>query len=99
MKIEAGRPNADGIGTQRLEQPTVDRTSKGGRQADTGTDTDSVRLSTDAQLATTAAREAAAAPAIRQDKVEAARKALEAGTLGNDPQKLADKIIASMLEK
>jgi len=97
MKIDAGRPNAEGIGTQRLEQTTVDRTSKGGRQADTGAD--SVSLSTDAQLATTAAREAVAAPAIRQDKVDAARKALEAGTVGSDPRKLADKIISSLLEK
>lgn len=97
MKIEAGRPNAEGIGAQRLEQGTVDRSSKGGRQTDTGAD--SVSLSTDAQLATTAAREATAAPAIRQDKVEAARKALEAGTVGNDPRKLADKIISSLLEK
>jgi len=97
MKIEAGRPNAEGIGTQRLEQTNVDKTSKGGRQADTSAD--SVRLSTDAQLATTAAREAAAAPAIRQDKVEAARKALEAGSVGNDARKLADKIISSLLEK
>ena len=97
MKIEAGRPNAEGIGTQRLEQTTVDRTSKGGRHGDTGAD--SVSVSTDAQLATTAAREAAAAPAIRQDKVEAARKALEAGTVGADARKLADKIISSLLEK
>jgi flagellar biosynthesis anti-sigma factor FlgM len=97
MKIEAGRPNAEGIGTQRLEPTTVDKTSKGGRQADTSAD--SVSLSTDAQLATTAARQAAAAPAIRQEKVEAARKALEAGTVGNDPQQLADKIISSLLEK
>ena len=97
MKIEAGRPNAEGIGTQRLEQTTVDKASKGGRHADTGAD--SVSVSTDAQLATTAAREAAAAPAIRQEKVDAARKALEAGTLGNDPRKLADKIISSLLEK
>jgi len=97
MKIEAGRPNAEGIGTQRLEQTTVDKTSKGGRQADTAGD--SVSVSTDAQLATTAAREAAAAPAIRQDKVDAARKALAAGTVGNDSRKLADKMISSLLEK
>lgn len=96
MKIEAGRPNAEGIGTQRVDQTSVDRSSKGGRQTDTGSD--SVRLSSDAQLATTAAREAAAAPAIRQDKVEAARKALDAGTVGSDPRRLADKIITSLLE-
>jgi negative regulator of flagellin synthesis FlgM len=96
MKIEAGRPNTEGVGTQRVEQQNVDRATKGGRQADT-TGSDSVRLSSDAQLATEAAREAAAAPAIRQDKVEAARKALEAGKVGNDPIRLADKMIDSLL--
>jgi flagellar biosynthesis anti-sigma factor FlgM len=95
MKIEAGRPNTEGVGTQRVEQQNVDRAAKGGRQADTGAD--SVRLSSDAQLATEAAREVAAAPEIRQDKVDAARKALEAGRIGNDPLGLADKIIDSLL--
>lgn len=95
MKIEAGRPNTEGVGAQRVEQQNVDRAAKGGRQADTGAD--SVRLSSDAQLATEAAREAAAAPAIRQDKVEAARKALDAGRVGNDPARLADKMIDSLL--
>ena len=97
MKIEAGRPNAESIGAQRVESQTADKATKGGRQADTGSD--SVRLSSDAQLATAAAREAASAPAIRQDKVEAARKALEAGTVGNDPVRLADKMISSLLDE
>jgi flagellar biosynthesis anti-sigma factor FlgM len=97
MKIETGRPSAEGIGTQRVDQANVDRSTRPGRQADTGTD--SVKLSADAQLATTAARDAAAAPAIRQDKVDAARKALEAGRIGQDPHALADRIIDSLLEK
>lgn len=97
MKIEAGRPNTEAVGGQRIDQTGVDRATRAGRQADTGTD--SVRLSSDAQLATEAARGAAAAPAIRQDKVEAARKALEAGEVGNDPLALADKLIDSMLGK
>jgi flagellar biosynthesis anti-sigma factor FlgM len=96
MKIEAGRPNTEGVGTQRVEQQNVDRAAKGGRQADTP-GADSVRLSSDAQLATEAARKAAEAPAIRQEKVEAARKALEAGKVGNDPHRLADKMIDSLL--
>jgi anti-sigma28 factor (negative regulator of flagellin synthesis) len=44
-------------------------------------------------------QEPAATPAIRQVKVEAARKAIDAGTVGTDPQALADKIIESMLKK
>jgi flagellar biosynthesis anti-sigma factor FlgM len=96
MKIETGRPNADAIGTQRVDQNGVDRTTRTGRRSDTGDD--SIRLSPDAQLATAAAREAASSPEIRQDKVEAARKALAAGQVGNDTLALADSIIDSLLE-
>lgn len=97
MKIEPGGTGADAIGTQRVEpQGGVDRPTRTGRPADNGTD--SVRVSPDAQLATAAAREAAAAPEIRHDRVEAARKALEAGRVGADPHALADRIIDSLLE-
>jgi flagellar biosynthesis anti-sigma factor FlgM len=97
MKIDGGRAGAETQGTQRVDQTNVDRATRGGRLADTGSD--SVQLSSDAQLATTAAAAASAAPEIRQDKVEAARKALEAGRIGRDPFALADKLIDSMLER
>jgi flagellar biosynthesis anti-sigma factor FlgM len=80
-----------------VDQANVDRATRGGRKTDTGSD--SVQLSSDAQLATTAAAAASTAPEIRQDKVEAARKALEAGRIGSDPYALADKLIDSMLER
>ena len=95
MRIDGGRTGAEALGTQRLDQPGVDRATTGGRHADTGSD--SVALSSDAQLATTAAQAVAAAPDIRHDKVEAAKKALEAGRVGQDPYALADKIIDNML--
>ena len=111
MKFTEGRRAADSsigrisdvtktaasFGSQPLEQTTVDKTSEGESQG-TGPDTDSVGLTTDNQLAP-AARDAAAAPVIRQHKVEAARKAIDAGTLGNDLQALAEKIIESMLKR
>jgi flagellar biosynthesis anti-sigma factor FlgM len=95
MKIDGGRPNAEASGTQRVDQAGVDRATRTGRKSDTATD--SVALSSDAQLATSAAAAAQAAPDIRHDKVEAARKALEAGRVGQDPQALADKMIDSLL--
>jgi len=98
MKIEPGQTGAEAVGTHRVEQPQgVNRPTHAGRPADTGSD--SVRLSSDAELATAAAREAAASPEIRQDRVEAARKALEAGRIGADPQALADRIIDTLLER
>jgi hypothetical protein len=66
MKIDGGRAGAETQGTQRVDQTNVDRTTRGGRKADTGAD--SVQLSSDAQLATNAAAAASAAPDIRQDQ-------------------------------
>lgn len=97
MKIESGRPGAEAAGTQRVEQTGVDRPTRGGRPSDT--ESDSVRLSSDAQLATAAAREASGAPAIRQDRVDAARKALDAGQIGSDPARLAERMISSLLDR
>jgi flagellar biosynthesis anti-sigma factor FlgM len=97
MKIDGGRPNTEALGTQRVEPSSVDRATRGGRPADTGSD--SVQLSSDAQLATSAASAVSSAPDIRLDKVEAAKKALEAGRIGQDPYALADKLIDSLLER
>jgi flagellar biosynthesis anti-sigma factor FlgM len=97
MKIEGGRPNAEALGTQRVEPTSVDRSTKTGRRADNGGD--SVQLSSDAHLVSTAVSAVTAAPSIRQDKVDAARKAIEAGRIGNDPYSLADKMIDSLLER
>jgi flagellar biosynthesis anti-sigma factor FlgM len=97
MKIEGGRPNAEALGTQRVDHTSVDRSTKTGRRADSGGD--SVQLSSDAHLVSTAVSAVTAAPSIRQDKVDAARKAIEAGRVGNDPYSLADKMIDSLLER
>lgn len=95
MKIDGGRPNAEASGTQRVDQAAAERTTRGGRKSDTATD--SVALSADAQLATSAVSAARSAPEIRQDRVEAARKALDAGRVGQDAHALADKMIDSLL--
>jgi flagellar biosynthesis anti-sigma factor FlgM len=97
-KIEAGQPHPDSFGSQPPEQTTADNTSETGCQGN-GPETDSVRLAPDDPPTGTAVQEPAAPPAIRQVKVEAARKAIDAGTIGTDPQALADKIIESMLKK
>ena len=97
-KVEAGQPHPDSFGSQPPEQTTVDRPSVRGCQGE-GPETDSVRLSPDDPLTGPSVQGPAGKPAIRQVKVEAARKALDAGTVGTDQQALADKIIESMLEK
>jgi len=60
---------------------------------------DRVEVSQDATLMNAAVQAAHDAPAIRQDKVEAARKALDSGTLGADAAKLADVLIDQMMDE
>jgi len=60
---------------------------------------DRVEVSQDASLMNSAVKAAHDAPAIRHDKVEAAKKALESGTLGADAAKLADVLIDHMMDE
>ena len=59
--------------------------------------TDRVEVSEDAALINSAAQAASRAPAIRPDKVDAARRALAEGTLGADAGRLADALIDHMI--
>ena len=59
---------------------------------------DQVKLSAGAQLAQTAMGVLGQAGDIRQDKVERAKAMLANGELGNDPRRLADAIVARLLE-
>ncbi len=94
MKIEGGSPYPGAPGTQPVDLPSVDRWTDGECCTNPG---DSVDHSSVAQLAATAALAVTAAPDIHQDKVAAARKALEAGRIGQDPYSLADKLIDRLL--
>jgi flagellar biosynthesis anti-sigma factor FlgM len=97
MKIQGNSPNQETSATTRPEQTRPERQGKTGASGDAGTDR--VELSSDAQLASSAARAAANAPAIRQDVVEQARQKLLAGQIGQDPLKLADRLIDHLLER
>lgn len=97
MKIDGNRPNPEAVTTTRTEGTQGDRANRSGRTD--GAQHDQVRVSSDGQLATAAAAAATSTPDIRHDKVEAARKALAAGTIGRDATRLADKMIDSMLGK
>jgi flagellar biosynthesis anti-sigma factor FlgM len=60
--------------------------------------TDRVEVSQDAAFVNTAVQAAHETPAIREDKVAAAKKAIADGTLGQDAGKLADALIDHMLD-
>ncbi len=98
MKIEGNRPDADAA-LQRVDQA---KTAKSGKSAPAGTGqagTDRVDVSADGQLVSSAIKAAGSAPAIRHEKVAAAKAALAEGRIGNDTLKLADKLIDHMLGK
>ncbi len=97
MKIQGNSPNQETSAASRLEQTRPDRQGKAAGSGDAATDR--VELSSDAQLASSAVRAAANAPAIRQDVVEQARQKLLAGQIGQDPLKLADRLIDHLLER
>jgi flagellar biosynthesis anti-sigma factor FlgM len=94
MKIEGPGQKTESVAPGRAEGLSGDRQAKtattGDRQGDR------VQVSSDAQLATSALA-AAAASTVRADKVEHARKALQAGLVGADVQRLADRLIDTLL--
>lgn len=60
--------------------------------------TDRVEVSEDAAFVNTAVQAAHETPALREDKIAAAKKALADGTLGQDAATLADALIDHMLD-
>lgn len=97
MKIQGSSPNLEASAATRVDQTQVERQGQANRSADTGSD--SVELSSDAQLADSAVRAANNAPAVRQDVVDRARQKLAAGQVGQDVNSLADHLIDHLLER
>jgi negative regulator of flagellin synthesis FlgM len=97
MKIQGNSPNHETSSASRLDSTKQGRTGSANRSAGSGSDR--VELSSDAQLASTAVRAANDAPAIRQDRVDAAKQKLMEGKIGQDTMKLADRLIDHLLER
>jgi hypothetical protein len=93
MKIEDSRspvtPSTAPVATESA-RPTANRPGAAG--------SDVVRLSTDLQVVDIAVRAAAMAGDVRPEAVASARALLERGELGQDLQRLADRIIDSLSE-
>ena len=99
MRIDGQASPTDAEAARRLESTNPADRPSGTGSARGAASTDRVEVSSDAQLVTAAIRAAEDAPAIRPDAVERARRALEDGTLGNDTDRLADRIIDSLLSE
>lgn len=97
MKIQGERPSGvqDAGQTQQVDKAAQQRA----QQARGAADGDRVEVSADARLLGKAVDAAAKAPEIRQDVVERAKAKLAAGEIGNDANRLADRLIDSLLAK
>jgi flagellar biosynthesis anti-sigma factor FlgM len=81
---------------ERVESgKTPDRANK---PATPAAKTDRVEVSSDATFVNNAVQAAHETPAMREDKIAAAKKAIADGTLGQDAGKLADALIDHMLD-
>jgi flagellar biosynthesis anti-sigma factor FlgM len=99
MKVEGDRPNpeiaaarshkAEKTATEAARQAPVSKPDKG----------DSVAVSSDAALASSAVKAANESPDIRPDVVERMKQLRDRGELGKDVGKLSDSLIDAMLGK
>ncbi len=104
MKVDGNRPEhvADGQGSSAAQAAqAAERLQQQQKleQQRPATSDDKVELSPDAKLASSAIRAAARAPDIRQDVVERVRARLDAGQVGNDLNRLADRMIDNLLSR
>lgn len=95
MKINNLTTGFDGVG---MVQPDVHTPAGPGAAGRKDPASDRVELSSGAQLARSAMGAVGQAAEIRADKVETAKALLEAGRLGSDPMRLAEAMIARILE-
>lgn len=97
MKIEGTRPDQIGTSSETQQAQATERVQgKDGRIAAVAGG-DRVELSRDAKLMDSAVKAASSSPEIRQDVVERARQRLLSGELGQDVEKLADRIIDHLI--
>ncbi len=97
MKIDIDRANFDRV--EHAKSPATEAAAGKGATPEAVAGGDTVRLSSNAQFATTAVNAAERSPEIRQDKIERAQALLADGSLGSDPLKLADALIDRAIAK
>ncbi|SRR6266545_7609428 len=100
MKIDGNRPTLDTEATDASKRTTLDKTVKR-TTTDKATPAsgDRVEVSADAKLLATATDAAQKAPEVRTELVERMKQKLNAGEIGNDAGRLADRMIDDLLGK
>jgi flagellar biosynthesis anti-sigma factor FlgM len=97
MRIDKNRTDLEGVTTRRPEA-TESGQVQGAERAGQAT-ADKVQLSSTAQLVAAATQAANEAPDVRPDVVARAKKLLESGELGADPERLANALINRALDQ
>ena len=101
MKIDGNRTAQDTEATRSTEAAQKVNEKRVAKKSDQpgAAGTDKVEVSSDAKLMAAALKASSEAPAVRSDVVEAMKKKLEAGEIGNDAGRLADRIIDDLLKE
>ncbi len=100
MKIDGTRQTLDTDAADAAKRTTLDQAVKrSGTDKAAAPSLDRVEVSADAKLLTAALDAAQKAPAVRTELVERLRVKLNAGEIGNDSGRLADRMIDDLLGK
>jgi flagellar biosynthesis anti-sigma factor FlgM len=100
MKIDGNRPAQDTDATEASKRAALDKAVKRTSSDKVATTSgDRVEVSADAKLLSTAIDAAQKAPEVRTELVERMKQKLNAGEIGNDSGKLADRMIDDLLDK
>ena len=100
MKIDGYRPAPDTEATDASQRTAAGRgVKRNGAERPAASTSDRIEVSEGAQLLAAAINATNSAPAVRTDLVERLRQKLNAGEVGNDSGRLADRIIDDLLNR
>jgi flagellar biosynthesis anti-sigma factor FlgM len=101
MKIDSNRLTQDTEATKSADAAQKVNEKRIAKSSDLpgAASTDKVEVSSDARLMASALKAATEPTAVRTDVVEAMKKKLAAGEIGNDSGRLADRIIDDLLKE
>jgi flagellar biosynthesis anti-sigma factor FlgM len=101
MKIDGNRLTQDIEATRAAEATQKLAEARGARKSDRpgAAAADTVEVSADAKLVATALKAAAEPTPVRTELVEAMKRKLANGEVGNDAGRLADRVIDYLLEE
>jgi negative regulator of flagellin synthesis FlgM len=95
MKIQGDRANE--LGATHVQANGAGRAARPEQTVTSQPVEDRIEVSADARLVNDAVRAANDSPDIRQDLVERAKQKLAAGELGSNPERLAERMIDTLL--